>query len=98
MRQFDICGLRHDDRQMVLVLQHGHVDDLATVIVAPLAAVAEPMISRIRFAVTIGGRNHVVQLDRMAAIARREMGETLATLAARQDEIKAGIDLLFYGF
>jgi toxin CcdB len=98
MRQFDVCRLKNGDGQMVVVLQHDVADDLDTRIVAPLSDVPyRNLIKRIRIPVAVAGTSYVIQLDRMAAIARREIGDVIGNLADEEHQIKNALDLLFLG-
>jgi CcdB protein len=97
MRQFDVC--RGKSGGLLLVLQHDAVDALDTRIVAPLVKnEGRKMIGRARLLVELEGNEYVLQLDRLAAIDARHLGLVVASLVSRQDEIKNGIDLLFFGF
>ncbi len=83
---------------MIVVLQHGVADDLATRVVAPLStATAHGNISRIRVSVEVNGASYLVRLDRMAAIDKSEIGSTIANITDTEFGIKNGLDFLFFG-
>ncbi len=97
MRRYDICELR--PKGLVVVLQHPVADDFDTRIVAPLSPhIGKTIVSRARLPLTIDGQQHVLQLDRMAAVAVSQIGPTRGSAEALQDDINNGIDLLFFGF
>jgi hypothetical protein len=97
MRQFDICEAK--PRGLILILQHDVASDIRTRIVAPLSAqVGKRTIDRARQKVEFDGTTYTLQLDRMAAIDVRQIGPVRGTLASIQDDIKNGLDLLFFGF
>jgi hypothetical protein len=98
MRQFDICRLRQNAEQLVVILQHDTVDELDTRIVAPLSDKPyRKMIGGIRLALEFDRTNFVLQLDRLAAIDRRAIGTVVGNLGADQYRIKNALDLLFLG-
>jgi mRNA-degrading endonuclease toxin of MazEF toxin-antitoxin module len=97
MRQFDVCRLRGRNG-LVVVLQHDRTDELATRLVAPVVETTGPDIAMLRVALAVEGRPHVVQVDRMAAIRRSDMGEVITNVRHVEDPLKRAIDLLFLGF
>ena len=98
MRQFDVCSLKVRSDQLVVVLQHDTVDELDTRVVAPLSAAPyQRLMERLRIPVTLGGDEYVVQLDRMAAVSVRELGQVRGSLAKFEQPVKNGIDLLIFG-
>ena len=98
MKQFDVCRLRHPPDQLVVILQHDLVDQLGTRLVAPLSATSDrALIDGLRFAVELDLGSYVVQLDRMAAIEQRMIGQAVGSLSAEESRIKRGLDLLFFG-
>jgi len=98
MRQFDICRLKDRSEQLVLVLQHDIAEELNTRIVAPLSDKPyRNLITQIRVPVEIDDNHFVVQLDRMAAIDRRAIGNVVGNLASDEQRIKSALDLVFLG-
>ena len=98
MKQYDVCRLRNPPDQLVVILQHDLVDELGTRMVAPLSdETNRALIDVLRIPVEIDFGSFVVQLDRMAAIERRMIGQVVGTLAAEENRIKRGLDLLFFG-
>ena len=97
MRRYDVCPLRSRTEQLVVVLQDDLADTLATRVVAPLSESREGMIGGLRFPVEIGRGAYMVQIDRLAAIARSELGPPVGTIEAEERRIKAALDLLFFG-
>ena len=98
MNQFDVCRLRARPEQLVIVLQHDIADDLATRVVAPLSDVRhQKLITRLRIPVELDGGSFIVQIDRLAAVARSELGQVVANLADEERRIKDALALLFFG-
>ena len=48
--------------------------------------------------VMVHGKLHVMATQRMAALRTRDIGDVVADLSARRDEIVAATDFLFQGF
>jgi CcdB protein len=97
MRQFDVC--RGKSGVLLLVLQHDAIEALDTRIVAPLIKNSgRKLIGRARLLVELEGTEYMLQLDRLAAIDARHLGPVVGSLGTRRDDIKNGIDLLFFGF
>jgi len=83
---------------MVVILQHAVADDLDSRIVAPLSNVPyRRLVARVRLPVNIEGVAYVIQFDRLAAVARTEIGEVVGSLATDERRMKNAIDLLFFG-
>ena len=98
MRQFDVCRLKGRTEQIVVVLQHDLVDDLETRVVAPLSDKSyKKLIANLRLPVDFEGRRLVLQIDRMAAIDRREIGNVVGRIDAEEQRIKSALDLVFLG-
>jgi hypothetical protein len=101
--RFDICpaegpGVGGRGR-LVVVLQHQHFDDLATIMAAPLYSLQEiPAIERLRPTVHVGRRRYRVAVDRMVAIPRRQIGQPVANAETARYELLGAVDLLFSGF
>ncbi len=97
MRRFDICELR--PKGLIIILQHPVADGFDTRIVAPLSRhVGKAIVSRARIPLMVDGHQHVLQLDRMAAVSTSQIGAVKGSADGLQDEIKNGIDLLLFGF
>lgn len=98
MNQFDVCRLRQPPDQLVVILQHDLIDQLGTRVVAPLSERPyRALIEALRVPVELDVGSYVVQLDRVAAIEQRMIGQVVGTLAAEERRIKRGLDLLFLG-
>jgi toxin CcdB len=99
MRQFDVCRLRgRRAEQLVVILQHDLVDDLETRIVAPLSDKPfRKLIAGLRLPVVFDGSKFILQIDRLAAIDRREIGAVAGSLATEEQRIKNALDLAFFG-
>ncbi|MDN5848066.1 MAG: CcdB family protein [Nitrococcus sp.] len=103
MRQFDV--LRNADPQAcswapyILVLQADLLDELQTVVVAPLVLTVNfSRPTRILNPVfDVGGVSLVLSVAELAGISRHVLGERVASLASEREAIVAAIDLLFTG-
>jgi toxin CcdB len=99
MDQFDICPLRSGQGNPVVILQHRLSHHLDTCIVAPLVPASQlPPIERMRPLVRYRDRDHVIAMDRLAAVARRSIDKRVGSVASERDPIIAAIDLLFTGY
>lgn len=54
--------------------------------------------TRLRPTIRIDGVDHVVLMDRLAAIDRSKLGEKVLDIRDRQDDINLALDFLFKGF
>ncbi len=98
MKLFDVCRLRNPPDQLVVILQNDLVDELATRVVAPLSEKPyRTLINALRIPVELDFGSYVLQLDRMAAIEQRMIGQVVGSLVADESRIKRGLDLLFFG-
>ncbi len=98
MKQFDVCRLGNPPDQLVVILQHDLADELGTRVVAPLSETPyRALIDALRIPVDLDSGGYVVQLDRMAAIEQRMIGQVVGNLAGEEKRIKRGLDLLFFG-
>ena len=99
MDQFDICLLRGARGNPVVVLQHRLSQHLDTCVVAPLVPISQlPVLERMRPPVRYQDRDHVIAIDRLAAVARRSIDKPVGSVAAQRDQIISAIDLLFTGY
>jgi toxin CcdB len=98
MQQFDVCHLKRRSDQLVVVLQHDMVDDLDTRIVAPLSDKPyRKLIGGLRLIVEFKGSSLVLQVDRLSAVERRELGKVAGNLGNEEARIKTALDLMFLG-
>ena len=103
MKQFDVYRLRQPRGEgagrLVVILQHDTTEKLETRIVAPLAHPnAIPPVERLRPIIQVDGVEHVLVVDRIAAIERATMGQRVGNVAPYRDEIVSALDLLFTGY
>ena len=99
--QFAICRLRGPavGSQPVVVLQHDHVTDIPTRIVAPLIVEGKmKRLTRLHPVVIHEGQRMIVAVDLAAAVPANLIGPMEGSAEHLQDEIKAALDLLFLGF
>lgn len=103
MKRFDICpargtGIKGKER-LVIVLQHDHLADLATTIVAPLYPVRElPTLKGIRPLISVGRRRFVIAIDRLVSIPKTQLAASVATAEPIRFELLRAVDRLFSGF
>ncbi len=96
MRQFDVCQLARGE--VVVILQHDLLDELKTVVVAPLMEPARfPVASRLRPQTSWDREIRVIAVERLAAVERRALGPPLGSLEAHRAAIIAAIDILVTG-
>ena len=103
MKQFDVCriasGASKKSERLIVILQHPHIDQLDTILAAPLYSPNDlAMITRIRVMVRINRRTYVVAVDRLAAVSTKQIGGPVANLEKHREEISRAWDLLFFGF
>jgi CcdB protein len=102
VKQFDVChaiGAARRVGRLIVVLQHPHVDQINTIVVAPLFRPKDlPLISHIRIAVHIDRKIHIAAVDRLAALSAKDLGPTVANLEKHREKFSRAWDLLFFGF
>ena len=82
----------------LLVVQADLLTSLATVMVAPVIALAPAeTIRRLSPEIEIDGTRFTVSMPEMAAIPRKRLGPVKMNVAGRHLEFVAAIDLLFTG-
>lgn len=102
MRQFDVYPNpdpgRSSKRPYVVVLQHDHLSDLASVVVVPLVR-AEGIvpIAGLMPGVSVEGELFYVVLPDMAATSRRHLKGAVANLGQFRDDLIKAVDRLFTG-
>jgi toxin CcdB len=82
-------------------IQSDLLDELASRVVIPLARVpvlAKKPVSRLMPTVSFEGEAYLLMTPQLAAIALRELGSPVGTLAAQRDAIIAAMDFLLSGF
>lgn len=99
MARFHAYRAKHGNL-VFLDLQADFLDGLKTRIVAPLYPVEEMdwVIGQLNPRFEIEGKFYVMATQRMAAIALTEIGEPIADLSSRHDQIVTATDFLFQGF
>lgn len=103
MKQLDVCRLNSTSLtgrdRLVVVLQHADFEPLSGVLVAPLYAGDEvAFIERFRVRATINRRPHIIAVDRLASVPKRQLRGPVGNLDAKRYEIFKAIDLLLSGF
>lgn len=101
MAQFDLFrNSRSKNYPFLVDLQADLLRDLATRIVAPLSPVKRiggKPIGRLNPVVEVEGTQHAILFQEMAALPAHLLGEPIANLRSRRDELIAALDLLFTG-
>ena len=89
-----------DGELLLLDIQHGALDHLATRVVIPLmpSMGAPPAIKRLYPIFEIEGRSYLMATPLMSAVAVSELRGPVANVADHRDEITAAIDFLHQGF
>jgi toxin CcdB len=97
MAQFDVYRLRSGaGAPLVVDLQNGLFEGLATRVVAPLypATAGARAMLRLNPVVEIEGQRYLVAIQEMAALRAKSLGEKVASLEAERDAIVGAIDFL----
>lgn len=100
MRQFDIVTAKNLACELVLILQSDIFSAAGTVIVAPLVPVdsaPKPTLDA-NIKISLDGNIYLALIYRLAAVSKKDCGETVISIANRRDEIIAVIDRIFVGF
>ncbi|SIQ61426.1 toxin CcdB [Rhizobium sp. RU20A] len=99
MRRFQVYRMG-EDGTLALDLQSNLLGGLETRVVAPLVLAADvsKLVSRLNPRFTINGSVYVMMTEFLTAVHMREIGETVADLSGRADDIVAATDFLFQGF
>jgi toxin CcdB len=103
MRQFDV--LTNPDPQSaswapyLIVLQHDLLNDLDTVVVAPLTREGEGPhpLRGLNPVVELSGERLVLSAQELAGVSRRHLGSVVGTLEAEREALIHAVDLLFTG-
>ena len=97
MKQFDVYDI--ESGRLFCVTQHGFLLDRATIMVAPLTRYSGPLVDRLTPAVTLDGREYVLdvaaQIPVRAAPLRNR--QPVVSLAEHRDPILDAINLLYWG-
>lgn len=103
MRQFDVLA-NTDARSAawapyLVVLQHDLLDELDTVVVAPLVLSdrAPRPVRGLNPVIEFSGRSLQVSTQELAGVSRRHLGEVVGTLEGRREDLIHALDLLFTG-
>ncbi|ATN32598.1 hypothetical protein ACO34A_02110 [Rhizobium sp. ACO-34A] len=99
MARFHVYRLKPGN-MLVVDLQSNLLDDLPSRVIAPLIPVNDMSwsISRLTPRFVVEGELHVMATQRMAAVPASEIGEQVADLSDKADDIIAATDFLFQGF
>jgi toxin CcdB len=95
-RVYELVG----SRMLAVDLQSDFLADLKTRVMVPLYRIEEFdwSFSRLTPRFSIAGEVYVMATQRIAAMEVREIGDQVANLSDRSDEIIAATDFLFQGF
>ena len=103
MLQFEIWRLlappgESRNAPRVVVLQHPHLRDLETCVVAPLRTLPElPALGRLRPEITVGRKRYRLIVDRLSVVSRKVLVERIGSAEQCAEPIKRALDELFYG-
>lgn len=103
MRQFDVhinaSGRLDGLVPYLIVLQADLLRHLDLVVVAPLWKRSSfgQQLNRLHLQATIGSEAHVLEVNGLASLERRMLGERVANLEAQRHEIIGALDFLFTG-
>lgn len=102
MRQFDLY--RNPSRALaayapyLIVLQSHYLDDLETVVVAPLIRDADRPLTLLDVAMMFDGQSLVIAVAELAAMDRLRLTRRAGDALAHQDALRRALDRLFTGF
>lgn len=85
-------------KQKVVVLQYPGLDTGASILVAPLFSASElPELEGVTPKVNLDGEDHLVAVQQLAAVQRKDLGPVVRTLADYEYPIANAINRLFFG-
>ena len=85
-------------KQKVVVLQYPGLDMGASILVAPLFPASElPELEGLTPKVNLDGEDHLVAVQQLAAVQRKDLGPVVRTLADYEYPIANAINRLFFG-
>jgi hypothetical protein len=85
-------------KQKVVVLQYPGLDTGASILVAPLFPASElPELEGVTPRVNLDGEDHLVAVQQLAAVQRKDLGPVVRTLADYEYPIANAINRLFFG-
>ncbi|AMS28903.1 MAG TPA: hypothetical protein DIU09_07600 [Hyphomonadaceae bacterium] len=100
MKRFEVWKLATGDQpeQLVLVLQSERIDQIRTIVVAPLRpSTANLVIEKLTPQLSVQGTAYVALIPLMSAVDRRELIEKVDHAGQFDYEIMAALDRLFTG-
>lgn len=102
MARFDVHRFDAKGVPLVIDVQAGLLDDLATRVVIPLRPVnqaGKEALERLSPVIRVEGEDYVLMTTDIAALPVKRLGEKITNLGDRHgDEIAAALDFLFVGF
>ncbi|MBI1253255.1 MAG: hypothetical protein GC196_02775 [Hyphomonas sp.] len=85
-------------KQKVVVLQYPGLDTGASILVAPLFRASElPELEGVTPKVNLDGEDHLVAVQQLAAVQRKDLGPVVRTLADYEYPIANAINRLCFG-
>lgn len=85
-------------KQKVVVLQYPGLDTGASMLVAPLFPASElPELEGVTPKVNLDGEDHLVAVQQLAAVQRKDLGPVVRALADYEYPIANAISRLFFG-
>jgi len=97
MQALTVHTLKGAKRQVV-VLQYPGLDTGASILVAPLFPASElPELEGVTPRVNLDGEDHLVAVQQLAAVQRKDLGPVVRALAEYEYPIANAINRLFFG-
>jgi toxin CcdB len=102
LRQFDLIPNPSEQSEAYapyfVVLQSHHLENLDTVVVAPVIRDAARRISSLDFGIEFRSEGLVVALGEIFALERSLARSSVGSIANHEDELRRGLERLFGGF
>jgi toxin CcdB len=103
LRQFDVFQNPNERSRriapLIVVVQSHLLEELPTVLVAPLLHASErPAYSKVSCAISLGGADYTLSLAELVALDARALAIPVANLVEHEDTIRRALDRVFTGF
>jgi hypothetical protein len=102
VRQFDLVDnpsqRSRANAPYFVILQSHHLQDLDSVVVAPLLRDAVRALSALDFEIDVAGEPLIVAMGELFSIERSLLRPAIGSAAEHEDQLRRGFDRLFTGF
>ena len=103
MAQFDVHRTRGDAARLapyLVILQNDFLNELASVIVAPMRPATKhgKRVERLHVEVEFEGDKHVIAPEQMISLPRSLFGKRAGSVASVRQPLLAALDFVFLGF